>query len=50
MTHIADLLDGEVGVSGDTGVTPTSAGSHIHNYHHWPRAEPLEQLRDLQVG
>ena len=47
--YITDLLDGKVGICGNTSISPTPLGSNIHNDHHRSRAESLEQFRNLQI-
>lgn len=49
-THIADLLDGKVGIGGDTRISSSTTSPHIDNDHDWPGAETFKQLGDFQIG
>jgi hypothetical protein len=49
-THIPDLLDREIRIRRYARISPSATSSHIHNDHHWSRAETLEELGDFQIG
>ena len=47
--YITDLLDGKVGVCGNTSISPTSLRPDVHNDHHRSRAESFKQFCNLQI-
>jgi hypothetical protein len=47
--YITDLLDGKIGIGGNTSISPSSFRSDIHNNHDRSRTESLEQFRDFQI-